>query len=294
MTAGRGATQPEHRDDNEAGADSGAARATGRTEFVAGLAAALNDEDILLSTRRSLGRPARFLTPRGARLVLSHRYDRPVIFTVNNPDDRIHRVQTKGLFYEQEQLEVMARYMPAGGTFMDVGANVGNHTLYMLLFGGAGRAIPVEPQPEAVSLLISNLMMNGLMERADLRTLGYGLGERSEEGMRIHSPKNNLGWAKLKPADGQEGDGGVPVRAGDDLLGGERIDFLKIDIEGMEIGALNGLERTIATHRPPIFIEVDRHNREAFFDMMKRWNYEPAETFKEGKVNQNFLMRPKD
>ena len=99
---------------------------------------ALNDETILPVVRNLIGNQGRFVTPRRVRVVVSHRYGRPVFFTVNNMKDRIHVNQMKGAFYEVQILEQLAPYMRAGGTFMDIGANVGNHSLYMLLIGGAG------------------------------------------------------------------------------------------------------------------------------------------------------------
>ncbi|MBF9029664.1 FkbM family methyltransferase [Rhodobacterales bacterium HKCCE3408] len=249
----------------------------------------LADDSVNPVLRAALGRPARYVTPAGAQVVLSHRYDKPVQFLVNNPEDRIHAVQTKGAFYEIDQLQVMARNMPQGGVFLDIGANIGNHTLYMLMFGGAARSIPVEPNPAAVELLAGVLLLNGLIDRVDPGGLGLGMGARSEAGFAIHWPKGNLGWGKLKKAGGGDG---VAVLAGDDLVGDGPVDLIKIDVEGMELDVLEGLRSTVARCRPPIFIEVDRHNRDAFFALMTEWDYVIAEEFGARRVNQNLLMRP--
>ncbi|QBY00409.1 FkbM family methyltransferase [Rhodophyticola sp. CCM32] len=240
---------------------------------------------------KALGRLARFMTPRGTRVVLSHRYDRPVFFTFNNPDDRIHKNHMRGRFYESEQLAEIAGHMRKNGTYLDVGANVGNHTMYMLMFGGAAKVIPVEPNPEAIPLLTSNLILNGLMDRVDLTALGYGLDADSEDGLHIDNPRGNLGWARLKRQTGEAG--AISVRRGDDLVGKTRIDMIKMDVEGMEIGALQGLRETIARCRPKIFIEVDHRNREVFDALMDEWGYEKVTEFSSSKVNQNLLMKPK-
>ncbi|MCO6381941.1 FkbM family methyltransferase [Oceanicola sp. 502str15] len=242
----------------------------------------------------ALGNGVRFVSPRQARVVLSHRYGKPVIFTVDNREDRIHKNHLKGRFYEQQQLETIASHFPEGGTFMDVGANVGNHTLYMALMAGAARVLPVEPNPKAINLLVANVMYNGLFDRVDLSTLGYGLDAEAGEGLAIHSPRNNLGWVKLKPVEEAKGDAtAVPTRTGDSLVGDTHVDFIKIDVEGMEVGALKGLEGTITRSKPHLFIELEHVNKEAAWEMLEAWGYETVHDFEANKTNQNILLKPK-
>lgn len=252
-----------------------------------------NDESLHPAVRKAVGNRLRYVSPLNGRVVVSHRYELPVLFTVNNDQDRIHINHLKGRFYEHNQLAVMKGYFPEGGTFMDVGANIGNHMLYMLLLGGAARVLPVEPNPKAISLLVSNIILNGLTDRVDFSTLGCGLDAEDGDGLAIHSPRDNLGWAKLKPVGEARGDGtAVPVRRGDALVGETHVDFIKIDVEGMEIGALKGLEQTILRCRPHLFVELENVNREPFFAMMSAWGYEVAEDFKANNINQNLLLRP--
>jgi FkbM family methyltransferase len=261
------------------------------TDLVPDMGPLLTDEGLHPTCRSALGQRGRYVTPRGSRTVLSHHYARPVWFLVNNSDDRIHAEQMTGRFYEERQLATMAEVMPTGGTFLDIGANIGNHSLYMLCLGGAERVVPVEPNPKAVQLLVGAMMLNRMLGRVDLSGLGYGAGAERSDGMAVHDPKGNLGWAKLKHA--RDGEDTVPVRAVDDIVADAPVHFVKIDVEGMEIEALKGLRRTIERDRPPIFIEVDRHNREAFFTWMEEHDYEVAEAFGERKINQNFMLMPK-
>ncbi len=237
---------------------------------------------------RLLANPGRFVTPRGAQISLSYRYDRPVYFTINNRDDRIHKRQRKGFFYEEEILKDLAAWMPEGGTFADIGANVGNHSLYMLLFGGAATAMPFEMNPDAILLLVSNMVLNGVMDRVTADTLGYGLSDAAAEGAALEVPRGNLGWARVVP----DGEGEVSLRPGDALVDGRKVDLLKMDVEGMEIAALNGLAQTIARDRPTLFVEVDHGNREAFDALMAGWGYRVERAFEPSRINQNLLLRP--
>lgn len=251
---------------------------------------ALEDPQVHPSVKAALDNQHRYRTPRRARTILSHRYDTPVFFCVNNMDDRIHVRQAKGFFYEEVELAAMAEHMPRGGTFCDIGANVGNHSLYMLLIGGAGRVLPVEPNPDAINLYMANMIMNGVVDRVSLDTLGYGLDAEAADDLAVSSPHNNLGWARLKKA--QEGDQKISVRMGDDLFDGMDIDLLKMDVEGMEIGALKGLRKTIERCRPTIFIEVDNVNADAFNALVDDFGYEVVKAFKETRKNKNYLLKP--
>jgi len=244
--------------------------------------------DLHPAVAAALGAPDRFVTPRGARVVRATYRGRPVLFVINNRQDRIHKTQLRGLFYEQDQLERMAEHMPPGGVFCDIGANIGNHSLYMALFGGAGRVIPMEPNPKAIQLLVAAAVLNGVTDRVAVETLGYGIGDSDAEGYGIDAPKRNLGWARLA-----EGAGDIPLRRGDTILADEpRVDFIKIDVEGMEIAALSGLRATLARCRPKLFVEVDHTNRPAFDALVARLGYRVLHSAEPTRINQNLLLGP--
>lgn len=52
-----------------------------------------------------------------------------------------------------------------GGTFVDIGANIGSQTIYAMLSGHHARALAVEPVPANAKLLRMNMMLNGLEDR---------------------------------------------------------------------------------------------------------------------------------
>lgn len=238
--------------------------------------------------RWRMGNPARFMTPDGARVALSRRFDRPVLFTIVDTEDRIQKRNSRGHFYETSQLERIASYMPEGGVFADVGANIGNHSLYMLIAGGASRVMPFEMNPKAIELYLSNIILNNLLDHITLDTLGYGLSDAERDDAALSSPKGNLGWTRLEP----DQTGEIPLRTGDALIDGRPVDVLKIDVEGHEIEALSGLSRTIEANRPVIFVEVAHRHRETFDAMMAGWHYRVAESFEPNRVNQNLLLVP--
>jgi len=228
------------------------------------------------------------LMPDNTRIVLAEQGNGPVTFLINNPQDRIHRVQSRGVFYERQQLARMAQVFPKGGTFVDVGANIGNHSLYMLTQADAGLVIPFEPNPESIAMYEAVMRVNKVQGRVDLGTLGFGLGASDDDSFGIHNPKENLGWASLRP-----GEGDIPVRRGDTLIGDRDVDFIKMDVEGMEIDALRGLTGTLKRCKPALFIEVAVPNLKTFEEMVTDLGYELAHAFDRSGGSQNMLWTAK-
>lgn len=222
------------------------------------------------------------------RVIRTVIYDQPIYFTITNRKDAIQSHHATGQFYEMEELEIIRRWCPPGAVFVDIGANIGNHALFALKFLHVARLIPFEPNPVAIEVLRSNLDLNGEADRCDLTHLGFGLSDQAQAGLQIEldQPETNLGGGRLV-----EG-GDLTVIRGDDALATTHVDFIKIDVEGMEIKALRGLSQTIANSRPVFFIEVDEANRADFLAWVSEADYSIAATYRRYDVNENFLLVP--
>jgi FkbM family methyltransferase len=213
-------------------------------------------------------------------------HGRVMHFATTVERDPIQRNHREGRFYEEVELEAMKRVLPFGGTFVDIGANVGNHGLYAAAFLGA-RVIPFEPNPPALRLLIANVLMNGLEGRFDLAHLGIGLSDRAEEGYGIAARERNLGGAQMQP-----GQGALVVLPGDLVLAGLTPHLVKIDVEGMEMRVLDGLAATLARARPWLMVEVDEGNEAPFHAWVERHAYAVDLTHQRYKANRNYVLRP--
>jgi len=212
---------------------------------------------------------------------------RRVLFATDKEADPIQRAHRNASFYEIEELALLRAHVKPGACFVDIGANVGNHTLYAAMFLDAARIIPVEPNPLALRLLLLNVMLNGVDDRVVKTGLGFGLSDSAAEGFGMEARTKNLGAARM-----QAGQGDLRVVTGDALLEGESPDFIKIDVEGMEMLALGGLSGTIARTRPRMLIEVDQQNYDAFEDWRVAAGYEVVETIQRYPTNKNFLIAP--
>ncbi|MBW4708893.1 FkbM family methyltransferase [Roseobacter sp. YSTF-M11] len=218
-------------------------------------------------------------------LVHTQVMDTPVTFCVDMERDPVQRNHRRGTFYELNELRALIPIFPKGGTFADIGANVGNHSLFAAIFLGAKRVIPVEPNRKAYNLLVNNVVVNGLREVVDLTKLGVGVSDASSGGFAMEKRERNLGGAKMLP-----GKGDLHVFRADELLADDTPDFIKIDVEGMEMQALAGLSGVLARCRPILMIEVDNENEAAFNDWVAENGYASLNVHQRYKSNKNHLI----
>lgn len=227
-------------------------------------------------------------------LIASYFAGKEVRFFVADEHDAIQHAHFLGQFYEYEELNIISHFFEAGDVFVDIGANVGNHCLYVAKFLRPADVIVIEPNPQAIDILKANLWLNGLTEVVDTSLLGFGLANKSGRAdvtVPASIGANNLGAARLTL--GAPG-GSVEVLTGDDLLAGRKVDFIKIDVEGMELPVLDGLQATISRDRPLIFIEVDNGNFPGFQQWVERSHYVIAAAFKRYAANHNFMLLPEE
>ena len=149
-------------------------------------------------------------------------------FFITSITDGIQNRQANFQFYEQEELTLIEQHFPRGGIYVDIGANVGNHAVFVGKFCSPSQVIVFEPIPMSIDTLRVNLLLNAIP--ADTTHLGLGLsGEPGSTQMSIQP--GNLGTARII----RDSKGTVKLVAGDSLLADKKIDFIKIDVEGHEM-----------------------------------------------------------
>jgi FkbM family methyltransferase len=215
----------------------------------------------------------------------SVQWGRQVVFCTRDVPDPILRNHKDGQFYEAKDLRALRPYFAKGGVFVDIGANVGNHSLFAALYLGAATVVPVEPNPLSYTLLLANVMANGLLAKFDLRGLGVGASDRAAGGFAMEVRTKNVGAARMLP-----GEGDIEVRRGDDILADLVPAMIKIDVEGMEMDVLAGLQDTVTAHHPTMLVEVDTRNDDAFLAWVAAHGYTVAQVFIRYKSNKNYLI----
>jgi FkbM family methyltransferase len=214
--------------------------------------------------------------------------NRKIYFYVTNRNDEIMRCHYEGNFYEREELQIISKNFGDHGVFVDIGANVGNHTLYISQFTGALKVIPLEPNPVALAVLKINLLLNRC-SNVDTRFLGIALAASDRRLQEKTPPANNLGHTEYVDDPG----GNTLAVSGDALLLNEPIEFIKLDVEGMEMDILSGLHNTIARWRPRLFVEVWDERLPAFQSWCDKARYQVADQFRRYKAIQNYLVAPR-
>ena len=158
--------------------------------------------------------------------------------------------------FDPEELEAVRVFMSKGQkTFMDVGANAGAYALVAARAGGqSARVIAVEPQAEMRRRLLFNARQNGLEA---VEVTGVALSDyEGEDVMRLVS--GNHGGAAL----GGRGDGEA-VRVTTlpklmDEMSIDRVDAMKIDVEGGEMAILSALFKNTDAERWPSLLILER------------------------------------
>ncbi|MDX1555717.1 MAG: FkbM family methyltransferase, partial [Xanthomonadales bacterium] len=150
------------------------------------------------------------------------------------------------------------QHLPADGVYLDIGANSGLYSVLALSrLDQRGTLIALEPNPVMFRRLLVNIALNDPVAR--LRLHCCGVAERAGN-FTLQLSSRNLGAARLG-GDGQ-GAGRVRVvcRPLIDILrqdGVERVDVMKIDIEGYESRALNPFFASAPRSLWPRFINIE-------------------------------------
>jgi len=158
-----------------------------------------------------------------------------------------------------------------GMTVVEVGANIGAHTVDLSrLVGPAGRVYAFEPQRIVFQTLCANLALNACTNVfAHQVAIGAASGEVLVPVLAPDRPNNFGGVSLLGATQGER----VPLRRLDEL-GLAHCHMLKLDLEGMEIEALQGGAALVRRCRPVLYVENDRIDRAAeLIRLLLSWNY---------------------
>ena len=165
--------------------------------------------------------------------------------------------------YEPSTSRALTRLVKPGTTAIDIGANVGAHTLHMArLIGTEGRVFAFEPTSFAFRKLQRNLSLNpGLPERVTAVQCFVGPANSDKTPTKIYSSwplkggndvhQKHLG--QPMPTDG------LPTRSLDEMLaefGNSSVELVKLDVDGYECDVLAGAQRMLKRDRPIFVMEI--------------------------------------
>lgn len=204
--------------------------------------------------------------------------------------------------FSPAEFDTWRPYIPESGIVVDAGANLGAHTLaFAEAVGMGGVVYAVEPQRSIYYMLCGSLALCGA------RNVHARLCALSREAGAVKIPlldygaQNNFGGLDLRAVVGQD----IPCETVPcmplDAWRLERLDFLKIDVEGMELDVLHGGKETITKCRPVIAAEADREqNNPALLAWLRLngyrvwWHRPPLGALFPRTVSINVLALPRE
>lgn len=175
--------------------------------------------------------------------------------------------------YEKECMDLLARWATAHAPvkFIDIGANIGSYTTFFARHPAVEQVYAFEPDPKNFAHLLANLLLNDLLGRVETHSLALSNqnGETkfylSRLDVKEKTGKLNTSTSSLNflPGHHQESCAvDVSVRRADEVLPIENEKLLiKIDVEGHEVGVLEGMEQLLRSNTCLLFVEVWRHNK---------------------------------
>lgn len=164
--------------------------------------------------------------------------------------------------FEPSTVSQYSRILKEGDTVLDIGANIGAHTLHLArCVGAGGRVVAIEPTDFAYGKLTRNLALNGALQTRVL-TVQAMLAAADTE--KVAQPTYSS-WPLEAADDGHPlhlgrlmSCDGARIRSLDALVeecGLARVDLMKIDIDGFECEMLRGARRTLERWRPVLVME---------------------------------------
>ncbi|GGD35994.1 FkbM family methyltransferase [Sinisalibacter lacisalsi] len=192
------------------------------------------------------------------------------------PDHATDYIQKKlfetGVPYELEMLRDMAERVSPGDLVIDVGANVGNHALYLAAVCRC-RVLAFEPNTHLAEALEQSARINGVAD--GIRVHAVGVGAKAQSAAFTSLRPDNLGAQALTLGQGE-----IPVVTLDEAAPGDGIHMMKIDVEGMELAVLEGAQKLISGNRPIIYVEsATEESFQAVAELLRRHDYVFWNTF---------------
>lgn len=160
--------------------------------------------------------------------------------------------------WEPEIGEQLKKYLPLGGVFLDVGANIGYHSLFVAtLLGEKVQVYSFEPQQSIYGQFLDSINKNNLK---NIKVFNVALSDHPGD-ETLYIREENSGGSTLLSLPEMESfhvDSTMKVKLVtlDSYINEwDRVDLIKIDVEGYEYEVFKGGERIIDTYRPVIIME---------------------------------------
>ena len=179
------------------------------------------------------------------------------------------------LFFLRDTLNALITETPKA-IFMDIGANVGHHSIFLSKF--ASQVLAFEPYPKVNMQFKQQIAHNNI---SNIQIFETGLSDRRET-LNYYAPTgNNEGIGSFDESSIGKGNtsyGKLELQEGDQVIESDswkNIKLIKIDVEGFEKKVIKGLKRTIEEERPVIVCEITYGQQLSFVSIEELSSYLP-------------------
>lgn len=187
--------------------------------------------------------------------------------------------------YGSPESEFIRRNFGPGQVYVDVGANMGTLTLQAASSGGPeSRVYAFEPQERALAALATSIHENAFRH---VQTSSLIVTKSTEESLPFYVPSSGSGAGSLNQGHSSQHGRATRVFRNsislDDFSAREqlqRLDILKVDVEGYEADIFEGGRQTLLRLRPVVLFEFDpgvlrrnRRNPHGSFDVLRACGY---------------------
>jgi FkbM family methyltransferase len=158
--------------------------------------------------------------------------------------------------YEPHETRVMDILAQGCRNIVDVGANIGFHTIRLAKRAPHARVFSFEPMPNSYAFLQRNVAANRVGDR--VACFNFGLSELSGTVEFFIAPTAGTNASLLNVAKAEEVQRVIGLTLTLDQWAtnqGVAPDFIKCDVEGAELLVFRGGQMTLANHRPVVFAE---------------------------------------
>ncbi len=207
------------------------------------------------------------------------------VFEIKNsklylPDHETDSLQIciRGLnnYWDYPALEMIDKYISDGATIVDMGANLGNHSVYWGVERNAKRVYAFEPFDRMYKVLTRNIELNNLEDIVIPYNVGLYNVETKADVMLVW--EQNLGGTTFRPDE----NGPYKLVTFDSLNIEDKIDLIKIDVESLEIQAIEGAIESIKKNLPVIVVEI-HSDKNRVEELLFPLGYKLVETIRENE-----------
>ena len=178
-----------------------------------------------------------------------------------------NHILNTGRPYESDLLRFLLKLLKREQTIIDVGANIGNHTICLAVLAKV-RVHAFEPNTKAIRFLRHNVRLNEVEKLVQIYEVAVGNCNSFCD--IIPGIEGNLGSAMVQLND----NGSIPIIKLDDVLVNIPIHLIKIDVEGSERDVILGARNILETYHPIVVLEAhDLHMRASIDEILMPLNY---------------------